>query len=115
RDGWQAYEVLVRSRAGERLAWREVADDDLQRIMYTSGTTSRPKGVPISYTNVLWKNLAQLMQFAITVDDVTLIAGPMYHVGGFDLPATSVLFVGGRVVLLRRFDAAEVLRLIEHE
>jgi acyl-CoA synthetase (AMP-forming)/AMP-acid ligase II len=112
---WLEYDALCRSHAGEHVPCSDVGPDDLQRLMYTSGTTSRPKGVAISYSNLFWKNVAQVLQFGLTHEDVTLIAGPMYHVGGFDLPATSVMFAGGRVVILRRFDADEVLRCVERE
>ncbi|MCU1488740.1 MAG: fatty-acyl-CoA synthase [Acidimicrobiaceae bacterium] len=112
--GWERYEaLLVPEPSGPPCA--DVGPDAVERLMYTSGTTSRPKGVPITAANLLWKNVAHVLQFGLTYDEVTLVAGPMYHVGGLDLPATGVLYVGGRLVILRHFDALELLRTIERE
>src|SRR5579884_1179552 len=110
---WTAFETLVEPYLGERVSNVEVGEDDLQRLMYTSGTTARPKGVMITYGNLLWKNVGHILEFGITSRDRTLIAGPLYHVGGMDLPASAVLYAGGSVVLLRKFDAHETMATIQ--
>ncbi len=111
--GWRAYEDALEAAAGATVPLAEVGDDDVQRLMYTSGTTSRPKGVPITYGNLLAKNVAHIVEFGLTSEDRTLVAGPLYHVGGLDLPATGVLYAGGSVVILPRFDPTAVLEAIE--
>jgi acyl-CoA synthetase (AMP-forming)/AMP-acid ligase II len=112
--GDAAYADRLGAAAGDPLTeFAAVGLGDIQRLMYTSGTTSRPKGVPLTYGNLHWKNVGHIVEFGLTSADRTLIAGPLYHVGGFDLPATGVLYVGGSVVVLPRFDAAAVLRTIE--
>ncbi|KQX78545.1 long-chain fatty acid--CoA ligase [Streptomyces sp. Root1310] len=112
-DRWTGYEALLERHRGARVEPVDVEPDDLQRLMYTSGTTSRPKGVRITYGNLHAKNVAQIVQFGLTAADITLVAGPLYHVGGLDMPALAVLYAGGGVVLQRRFDAAGVLRAVE--
>ncbi|MFI1921780.1 long-chain fatty acid--CoA ligase [Streptomyces sp. NPDC020377] len=112
-DRWTGYEALLERHRGARVEPVDVEPDDLQRLMYTSGTTSRPKGVRITYGNLHAKNVAQIVQFGLTAADTTLVAGPLYHVGGLDMPALAVLYAGGGVVLQRRFDAAGVLRAIQ--
>ncbi|MGW0872060.1 acyl-CoA synthetase [Streptomyces sp. NPDC002740] len=112
-DRWTGYEALLERHPGARVEPVDVEPDDLQRLMYTSGTTSRPKGVRITYGNLHAKNVAQIVQFGLTSADTTLVAGPLYHVGGLDMPALPVLYAGGGVVLQRRFDAAGVLRAIQ--
>ncbi len=113
--GWEPYEALVQGNLGAAVPAAEVDERTVQRLMYTSGTTSRPKGVPITYGNLLWKNVAHILEFGITSADRTLVAGPLYHVGGLDLPATGVLYAGGSVVILPRFDAVAVLETIAAE
>lgn len=113
--GWLAYEELIERHLGARVPDADVGEDDLQRLMYTSGTTSRPKGVQITYGNLWWKNIGLIIEFGITNADKTIIGGPLYHVGGLDLPADATLWVGGSVVVLRKFDAVELLRTIEKE
>jgi fatty-acyl-CoA synthase len=112
-DGVTDYEAVVGAGAGAVVADAPVAPDDLQRLMYTSGTTARPKGVRITYANVLYKSLGQIAELGLSAADRVLAAGPLYHVGGLDLPGISVLHLGGSVVVLPRFQAAAALDAIE--
>ncbi|HKP16952.1 MAG TPA: long-chain fatty acid--CoA ligase [Gaiellaceae bacterium] len=113
--GWTPHERLVQAHLGETAGVAPAEAHDVQRLMYTSGTTSRPKGVPITHGNLLWKNVAHILEFGITAADRTLVAGPLYHVGGLDLPATGVLYAGGSLVILPRFDPVAVLETIAAE
>ncbi len=88
---------------------------DLFRLMYTSGTTDRPKGVMHSYENCAWKCLDHIAALGLTRDDRLLVVGPLYHVGAFDLPGLALLQLGGALALMRDFDAAEALASIESE
>ncbi|MEU1185842.1 AMP-binding protein, partial [Streptomyces sp. NPDC005820] len=110
---WTGYEELLARHEGARVEPVEVEPGDLQRLMYTSGTTSRPKGVCITYANLQAKNLAHLVHFGLTAADTTLVCGPLYHVGGLDMPALGVLYAGGGVVLQRKFDPEGALRAIQ--
>ncbi|WP_194903845.1 acyl-CoA synthetase [Catenulispora rubra] len=112
-EPWTGYEDLLARHRGARVEPVDVDLDDLQRLMYTSGTTSRPKGVRITYGNLQAKNLALIVQFGLTEADTTLVCGPLYHVAGLDMPALATLFAGGRVVLQRKFDAPGALQAIQ--
>ncbi len=98
--------------AAEMLA-RQPAD--LFRLMYTSGTTARPKGVVHTYENFYWKSADHILCLGLTAATRLLIVGPLYHVGAFDLPGIAVLWLGGTIVLQREFDAGAVLDAIEAE
>ena len=87
--------------------------DSLFRLMFTSGTTDRPKGVMHSYANVYWKSMDQVAALGLTAEDRLLIVGPLYHVGAYDLPGIAVLMMGGMLCVLRDFDAAATLAAIE--
>ncbi|MFE2881480.1 acyl-CoA synthetase [Streptomyces graminifolii] len=113
KEPWIGYDDLLARHQGEHVEPVDVGLDDLQRLMYTSGTTSRPKGVRITYGNLQAKNLAHIVHFGLTAADTTLVCGPLYHVGGLDMPALGVLYAGGGVVLQRRFDPQAVLEEIE--
>ena len=87
----------------------------IQRIMYTSGTTSRPKGVVITHQMVVHNMLAQARDLGLTSDDRLLVSGPLFHVAAFDAPGITVLFLGGTVVVHRRFDPERVLESIDEQ
>ncbi len=99
--------------AGEAPPIEPVAGDDVHRLMYTSGTTARPKGVMITYANLHWKNIAHVVEFGITGADRGLACGPLYHVGALDLTTTTVLYAGGTVEIQRKFEADRVLDALE--
>ena len=88
---------------------------DLYRLMYTSGTTDRPKGVMHSYGNMAWKCLDHLAALGIGKDDKLLVVGPLYHVGAYDLPGVALWMAGGALVLERDFEADRALQLIAAE
>jgi fatty-acyl-CoA synthase len=90
-----------------------VAADDVHRLMYTSGTTGRPKGVMISHANLAWKNLAHVVEFGFTNADLGLACGPLYHVGALDLTTTTLIAAGATTILQRQFDAAAVVDELE--
>ncbi|HVV77757.1 MAG TPA: long-chain fatty acid--CoA ligase [Mycobacteriales bacterium] len=107
-----AWDSLPAMRATEvpRVA---AAPDDVHRLMYTSGTTGRPKGVMLTHANLAWKNLAHLVEFGFTRDDIGLACGPLYHVGALDLTTTTLIAAGATTIIHRTFDAASVVEEIE--
>jgi len=109
------YESLVEGRRGAVVPAVEVGEGDLHRLMYTSGTTAHPKGVPITYRNFYWKTIAHVAELGITQRDRTAMVGPMYHVGAFDLPGVSTWWVGGSLLILPRFDVPDLLDTIARE
>jgi fatty-acyl-CoA synthase len=86
---------------------------DLFRLMYTSGTTDRPKGVTHTYENFYWKTLDHICELGLGAEDKLLVVGPLYHVGAFDLPGFALFVAGGSLAILRDFDAEPVLRAID--
>ena len=90
-------------------------ESDLFRLMYTSGTTDRPKGVMHTYANFHWKCYTHIVSLGLGRRDRLLVVGPLYHVGGFDLPGVAVLLAGGTIDLHRNFDPVAALSRIESE
>jgi len=86
---------------------------DLMRLMYTSGTTDRPKGVMLTYENIYWKSADHVLVLGLSRDTRLLVAGPLYHVGALDLPGIAVLWQGGMLSIQRDFDARQCLAAIE--
>ena len=88
---------------------------DLFRLMYTSGTTDRPKGVMHTYEKFYWKCADHVVALGLSADTRLLVGGPLYHVGAFDLPGIAALWVGGTLCVHRNFDPDTVLASIEAE
>jgi len=110
-NGWT---TLADLRATPHPAARvPVGADDVHRLMYTSGTTGRPKGVMITHANLTWKNLAHVIEFGFTSSDLGLACGPLYHVGALDLTTTSLIAAGATTIIHRTFDASAVVDELE--
>lgn len=91
------------------------APSNLFRLMYTSGTTDRPKGVMHTYDNFYWKSAAHAVSLGLNAQTRLLVAGPLYHVGAFDLPGMAVLWHGGTIAVHRDFEPAAILSAIERD
>jgi acyl-CoA synthetase (AMP-forming)/AMP-acid ligase II len=110
-DGWTP---LADLRTEPKVPARvPAAGDVVHRLMYTSGTTGRPKGVMITHANLAWKNYAHITEFGFTAADLGLACGPLYHVGALDLTTTSLIAAGATTIIHRVFEAADVVDEIE--
>jgi fatty-acyl-CoA synthase len=108
------HEPLTAEGAGDaRVA--DVADDDPLLLVYTSGTTGRPKGALLTHANCFWTNLSFDLATGVSGDDVVLQVLPQFHCGGWNVQSLLAWWKGARVVLERSFDAARCLALIEEK
>ena len=87
-------------------------DDDLAAILYTSGTTGRSKGAMLTHRN-LASNAETLRDYwRFTDQDVLLHALPIYHTHGLFVASNTLMFAGGAMIFLSKFDADEVMRYL---
>ena len=113
RDGWQDYEAAI--AAGEELSDLPAIDErDLLTINYTSGTTSRPKGVMITHRNAWMNSVGTLIHAPMTPADRYLWTLPMFHANGWTFVWT-VTAVGATHVCLRRVEPAAVFDHVVRE
>jgi malonyl-CoA/methylmalonyl-CoA synthetase len=87
----------------------ELSPDDLAAIVYTSGTTGRPKGAMLSHANLASNADVLRREWGFTADDVLLHALPIFHVHGLFVAINCVLASGSTMVFLSRFDVDQVL------
>lgn len=98
---------------GPALPWeREVGLDDDAVILYSSGTTGRPKGAVLSHGNLTFNTMNQLAHTDVLASDVALCLCPLFHATGLGQVSLPTLFKGGTVVVLPKFDPAAVLGLV---
>jgi fatty-acyl-CoA synthase len=109
--GWE-FEPLAPPEAGAEGFAAEVADDDGLLLVYTSGTTGRPKGAVLTHANCFWTNLSFDLATGLTGDDVVLQVLPQFHCGGWNVQPLLAWWKGGTVVLERSFDPARALALV---
>jgi fatty-acyl-CoA synthase len=93
----------------------DVQDDDPLLLVYTSGTTGRPKGALLTHANCFWTNVSFDLATGVSGDDVVLQMLPQFHCGGWNVHALLAWWKGATVVLERSFDAARCLALIEEK
>jgi acyl-CoA synthetase (AMP-forming)/AMP-acid ligase II len=107
------YEQLVASADSEGSPHKPLPQHILS-ILYTSGTTGRPKGAMITHQVMLALGAAWSVELAADLGDRVLVSMPMFHIGARSQSA-ALTYVGGTVVMLRAFEAATVVKAIQDE
>ena len=102
--------LTVLSQSGHTLSARSdvpgPSPDDVALFLHTSGTTSRPKGVPLTHTNLVssLQNIGDT--YELSPEDVAMVVMPLFHVHGLIGVALSTLRTGGSIVVPDRFSAS---------
>jgi fatty-acyl-CoA synthase len=91
------------------------APEDLWCLLYTSGTTGKPKGVMLPHRMVLWNAYNTAASWQLRDDDIAPVFTPLYHAGGLAVFLTPLFVMGGTIVLHQRFDPPAVWQWIERE
>ena len=112
--GGYAYATLENLRGGSRRGPDQLTSvDDICMIMYTSGTTGRPKGAMLTHGNMLWNAInTTTVGTGLSAGTKTVAVAPMFHVGALGNSVLPVLYAGGTVITVRAFDARQLLSLI---
>jgi fatty-acyl-CoA synthase len=105
------YEALLASGSSDPLH-PDIDENAVAELFYTSGTTGLPKGVAMTHRELYLHSLAAQIGLAFTEDDVVLHVVPLFHVNGWGTPHFLTM-IGGRHVMLRRFDPTALMSLVE--
>jgi long-chain acyl-CoA synthetase len=112
-SGVLSYEELL-ANASEEEPNQTVHPDDMTMIMYTSGATGLPKGVMATQRNIMANTNTMCLELDIVPEDTTVLAMPIYHNGGL-WPTMSIVYRGGTIILMPRFDVEDMLQIIQDQ
>jgi acyl-CoA synthetase (AMP-forming)/AMP-acid ligase II len=110
----QNYEELLTAATPHRRDVTQVDENSLAELFYTSGTSANPKGVMLTHRNIYLHALNVAVNFPGNAESVELHTIPLFHANGWGV-AHSLTYVGGKHVMLRKFETTEVFKLIERE
>jgi fatty-acyl-CoA synthase len=108
------YDELIAGTA-ERREPVDVDPDDTAVLLYTSGTTGRPKAARLSHANLTWNALNVLVDVDLARDEVCLLSAPLFHAAALGMTCLPVLLKGGTLVLEEAFDVERTLDLVPAE
>jgi len=111
----EAYEHLLEQASAQEPKRPEISGDDPVCILYTSGTTGRPKGAVLPHRQLIWNSINTVVSWGLNEKDISPILTPMFHSGGLFVFLVPLFHVGGKLLLGRTFDPDTSLKLIVDE
>ncbi|WP_313431828.1 class I adenylate-forming enzyme family protein [Siminovitchia terrae] len=112
-EGLVQYDELL-ARQNLEAAFQVEPKEDLFAILFTSGTTGRPKGAMLTHENVLFSTMSAAKVMECTEEDIFLIPNPLFHIFGVTFILRST-FCGGKLVMMEKYSVTKALELIEAE
>ncbi len=112
--GSQPFEATLQAAPATPVACEMLEAEDIAALIFTGGTTGRPKAAQVSHRMIAWNTLNTVIH-DVTHNDVYLNVFPMFHTGGLFVYTLPQVIFGGTTILLRQFDPVRVLELIERE
>lgn len=114
QDHYLDFQTLIKQSSDAEVVDVKINDRDPLQILYTSGTTSKPKGVETSHLALFINTLAAAVELGVQPKMAGSAVMPMFHCAQH-LVSTTLMHVGGKVVIFRQFKPEEVLQIIQDE
>ncbi|MEN3331596.1 MAG: hypothetical protein V7641_961 [Blastocatellia bacterium] len=111
---WLDYETLITNAASEPPPPVEIDENEASALLYTSGTTGRPKGVMLTHRNLYINAINSICEFGIHERDVYLHTLAQFHCNGWGLPY-AVTGMGGTHVIIKKFDPLAFFDLVSRQ
>lgn len=107
------YETCLAGASGRVIEMPTRGMNEVWHLLYTSGTTGKPKGVIQTYGMVFFNAVNSMLATRLSGNDVLLNVLPFFHTGGLNLYTNPVLHAGGTVVIMQQFDAGATIDLLD--
>ena len=108
------FESTLQSAPDSPVICPSLEAEDIAALIFTGGTTGLPKAAQVSHRMIAWNTLNTVIH-DVTHHDVYLNVFPMFHTGGLFVYTLPQVIFGGTTILIRAFDPAQVLSLLERE
>ncbi len=112
-DGVPGYEEALAQSSGRPIEMPCRAMDEVWYLLYTSGTTGKPKGVIQTYGMTFFNGVNSILSAKLSRDDVLLSLLPYFHTGGLNLYVNPLIQAGGTTYVMQQFDADRTIELLE--
>lgn len=105
--------ALWEARQGfESAYYGRVGPDDVAMLIYTSGTTSRPKGAMLTHGNLAWNSINYIMESQLSPSHSAIVATPLFHISGFGVLHGPLLHAGGTLYIVDRFSSDAIVEAL---
>jgi acyl-CoA synthetase (AMP-forming)/AMP-acid ligase II len=113
QDGMEAYSDVLAAASPEEV-FTEIDDDDVTILMYTAGTTGRPKAVPLTHNSFSTYVLSNVTPVDMEIEETNILTVPLYHVAG--VQAVMAAIYGGRTLaMMRQFEVKDWMNTVQEE
>ena len=112
-EGMRNYEELIATASTDEV-FTGIDDDDVTILMYTAGTTGRPKGVPLTHNSFSTYVLENVTPVDIEMEETNILTVPLYHVAGTQ--AVMAAIYGGRTLaMMRQFEVKDWMQTVQDQ
>lgn len=105
-DGVLYFSELIKNESDHNVHFPTVSSEDIVALLYTSGTTSKPKGVQVTHANYIYTGELMARSIALTPEDRTFIVLPLFHGNAQYYSTMSAIMVGAGIAVTEKFSAS---------